>query len=189
MFTVFSRFRPLDDWDINPVSQMFDTREEALQHGTRSSCMSGITDVDVYDGDTAIATYTRLTNYWFEFKNTEGKPVSRDKFFSIVRKKTEQRAISDDFNIRIRHQGLRWRVLAGEHSIPIDEEMLPWVSEAVEETERKIWEREEDGLEGYIQKEILNMFSEYLQNRITKALEKNPACFSRLRREKPFNNL
>jgi len=189
MFTTVLRFRPIDEYDLQPQPRTFEDREEALRHGMRSACMNGITDVDVYEENNPIATYTRITNYWFEFKNDKGEPISHDAFFAKIRKATEQQAIKDGLNIRIRHQGLHWRVLAGEHSIPIDKEMLPWVSEAVQEITTIQDYREEDGLELHSDKELLEMFSQYLLKRISDGLTKNPKCFSRLRWDKPFNNL
>lgn len=189
MFTVILKFRPLDEYDPQPAPRAFESRGEALQYGRSSACMAGITDVYVYDEDMAIASYNRITNYWYEFKDTNDKSIHQERFFSQLRKKTEQRAIKHGFNIRIRHQGLHWKVLASERSIPIDPAMLPWVSDAVEETEIKQYDKEEDGLEPLSDKELLEIFSNHLTKRIAERLKNNPACFSRLRWDKPFDKL
>lgn len=189
MFTTVAIFRPLDEYDRIPMKQTFENRADALQSGRRAACLKGVTNVDVYDEKTAIASYNRTTNYWYEFNDETGNHISSERFFAKTKKRTEQAAIKAGINIRIRHQGLHWRVLAGSHSIPIDKEMLPWVSEAVEETEIKQDYREEDGITLFSDEELLDEFSRYLIERISKGLKNNPHCFSRLRWHKPFNNL
>jgi hypothetical protein len=187
MFTNYILFRPIDDYTPDAFKHEYETFEEARQDGRRYSCMAGVTDVTVRDKEGIIlSSYNQISGYWFDFTDEAGNFISRDKYFEKLRKRVEGKS---SLNIRIRHQGLHWRVLAGEHSIPIDPEMLPWISDAVQEAETKNDWREEDGLEPMSAKEEMDIFADYLITQIVKGLKRSPSCYSRVRYEEPYKSL
>lgn len=189
MFTKISNFHQLKEYYPAQSTAEFEGFEEAERAGMQDACLGMTISVCIKDAEGNIrASWKKLDNYWFKYVDTNGKPISQEKFFSRLRKKTEQRALAEDINIRLRQLPGYIKVHAGDKVIPIDHSMLPWVSESIEETQRKIWEREEDDLDPMSQKEVLDFFSNYLIKRIKKSLKLYPDNWTYIRRFAVFND-
>ena len=183
MFTKISNFHQLKEYYPAQSTAEFSDFEEAQRAGMQDACLGMTIDVSIRDAENNIlASWQKLDNYWFEYKDADGQRISQEKFFARLRKKIEQHALTEGINIRLRQEPGYIKVHAGDKVIPIESSMLPWVSESIEETQRKMWEREEDGLEPMPQKEVLRFFSSYLINRIKRSLELYPENWSYIRR-------
>lgn len=189
MFTKITNFHKVKDYEPERSITEFEDFEEAQNSGRHDACLRIVISVYIMDAENNVrASWRKLDNYWFEYKDIEGKVISEDKFFSNLRKKVEQHALAKDINIRLRQKHGYIKVHAGDKVIPIEASMLPWVSESIEETQRKIWEREEDDLEPLSQKELLGFFSSYLIKRIKTSLDLYPKNWSYIRRFSVFKH-
>lgn len=194
MFKKITYFLPGVLYDIPHVSEHPDF-ESAETAGLHQACLRDAMKIWIEEcknsedrGET-VASWSKLDNYWRNFKDDEGSFISSETFFAKDRTSVERFALSNDFNIRIRPDGMHFKVFAGKNCTPIERGMLPWVREAVEEVQRKLDYREEDGLPPLTPEETLDAFTDYLRNRVQKSLDKNPKIWCHLRRSGVFRKI
>ena len=187
MFTKITDFKQGWGDELNRTFAKFEDFESARTAGMQDACLNIVTGVTIQDNEGKILSqWQKLDNYWIDFKDPHGKFITPNNYFAKSRKKTEKFALEEGFNIRIRKNGDKWKVYAGEHVIPIEDRMIPWVHEAIEETQIRAWAEEDKSGENFSEEKLLNIFAEYLIHRISYALKRHPESWSRLRRSSLF---
>jgi hypothetical protein len=183
MFTKITYFKKGWGDESNHAITKHGDFESAKTAGMQESCLNIVISVYIRDAESKLlASWNKLDNYWIDYKDAKGKFITPNNYFSKSRKRTEKFALEEGFNIRIIKKGATWKVYAADRVIPIEPSMLPWVSEAVEETQVLSWRKEDDGDPGFTEAELLSSFADYLTKRIRTALDNNPENWSFLRR-------
>lgn len=170
-FRKVTDFRKLD-WENQPFRMVhqYDTFEEAAVEGRHDACMRGVRFVTIFDNrGKEVASCHKLGNYWFEYKDKNGHFISRSKFFKLKRQEVERYCMRQGFNIRLRGNDYKVKLLAGENVVTLPVSVLPWLCDIADDLyldSVPMFEGDPEPPE-MPEKEKLNLFAETVQKMVT----------------------
>lgn len=185
MYTVELTMRAIDEQLPEFVHRSeFHSWEEAHSHALSDACMRGTIKVTIENQEgVTVAAYSRLDNFWIEYKDDNGNFVSEKEFFESRRQRTINSARAQGLNIDIAPlpNGL-YKVTAGKHTVYLTPPMLNWIDDiCFDVTIDDIEDNNENVQTDETSDEWFDDFAKRLQQKVERAFEFNPDVDTRLR--------